>query len=557
MIRKLQFLKTAVLSVFLLGGANLAWAGDFIDDAATIKVAGTTTAATDDSGKKILNFTSEEKNDVELLFTFEGKEIKPGQIFGVIEYAAGGGAYNKCRMMKLTLGGSDYEEKSAGSTVNFSVGDNTVVLCSFLQNPNDDAAKSLRKYFTDNVDEPSFTLTGARVFAGVTASSAVSIRRVGIYTLGEILELYPSLKSNNWQITDAYRLLNDASSLGINNSKTNNGTDNGLIETKNAAITTAAGVKLWTKAVDFAKIPDNYRYVWCRFLQPTEAIYTDLFDGLNDNAVLMLSFGTGSNPHSVANLPTMHKKLIDFDRNMYNYTFVDGVNPTECAKVDVKGSQSANYATYSRVLKAGYNSCAMPFKKIANASDVPAGISFYKVSTLDDGKIVFTKISDPTADNTFTDGTNWTPVIIKAEKEGVYTFVGRDAINNWEGITYKSNTISENLYWVGSFVNEVPTGDYASSTNYGISTDGKKMLKMVAGDTKTTYYRAFIADKRPITSRALSISFDEGDGTTAIVSPEAVDGLTTKSVYYDLQGRRVANPSKGLYIVNGKKVIIK
>ena len=26
MIRKLQFLKTAVLSVFLLGGANLAWA---------------------------------------------------------------------------------------------------------------------------------------------------------------------------------------------------------------------------------------------------------------------------------------------------------------------------------------------------------------------------------------------------------------------------------------------------------------------------------------------------------------------------------------------------
>ena len=78
----------------------------------------------------------------------------------------------------------------------------------------------------------------------------------------------------------------------------------------------------------------------------------------------------------------------------------------------------------------------------------------------------------------------------------------------------------------------------------------------MAADTKTTYYRAFIADKRT-ESRALSISFDEGDGTTAIVSPEAVDGLTTKSVYYDLQGRRVANPSKGLYIVNGKKVIIK
>ena len=216
MNRKLQLLKTLLLSAVMLGGANLAWAGDFIDDAATIKVAGVTTDATDGSGKKILSFTSAaDKNDVELLFTFDGKEIKPGQIFGVIEYAAGGDAYNKCRMMKLTLGGSDYEEKSVGSTLNFSVGGNTVVLCSFLQNPNDDAAKSLRKYYTDTVDKPSFTLTGARVFAGVKASSAVTIRRVGIYTLGEILELYPSLKTNNWQINDSYRLLNDASSLNL------------------------------------------------------------------------------------------------------------------------------------------------------------------------------------------------------------------------------------------------------------------------------------------------------------------------------------------------------
>ena len=28
-------------------------------------------------------------------------------------------------------------------------------------------------------------------------------------------------------------------------------------------------------------------------------------------------------------------------------------------------------------------------------------------------------------------------------------------------------------------------------------------------------------------------------------------------VYYDLNGRRVEHPAKGLYIVNGKKVIVK
>ena len=47
--------------------------------------------------------------------------------------------------------------------------------------------------------------------------------------------------------------------------------------------------------------------------------------------------------------------------------------------------------------------------------------------------------------------------------------------------------------------------------------------------------------------------FDEITGIDAtLVNSEKVDG-----VVYDLQGSRVVNPTKGLYIVNGKKVIIK
>jgi hypothetical protein len=34
-------------------------------------------------------------------------------------------------------------------------------------------------------------------------------------------------------------------------------------------------------------------------------------------------------------------------------------------------------------------------------------------------------------------------------------------------------------------------------------------------------------------------------------------GMKDESPVYDLQGRRVAAPSKGLYIKNGKKMIIK
>jgi len=46
-----------------------------------------------------------------------------------------------------------------------------------------------------------------------------------------------------------------------------------------------------------------------------------------------------------------------------------------------------------------------------------------------------------------------------------------------------------------------------------------------------------------------------GDGTTGIHSIE--NGESENDVYYNLQGQRVDNPTKGLYIKNGKKVVIK
>lgn len=46
--------------------------------------------------------------------------------------------------------------------------------------------------------------------------------------------------------------------------------------------------------------------------------------------------------------------------------------------------------------------------------------------------------------------------------------------------------------------------------------------------------------------------FDEATGINATLKDK---GETINEKYYDLQGRRVAQPTKGLYIVNGKKVI--
>ena len=41
------------------------------------------------------------------------------------------------------------------------------------------------------------------------------------------------------------------------------------------------------------------------------------------------------------------------------------------------------------------------------------------------------------------------------------------------------------------------------------------------------------------------------------VGIEEVKGQNGVKAVYDLQGRKVANPTKGIYIINGKKVLIK
>lgn len=52
-----------------------------------------------------------------------------------------------------------------------------------------------------------------------------------------------------------------------------------------------------------------------------------------------------------------------------------------------------------------------------------------------------------------------------------------------------------------------------------------------------------------------SLDIDFGDGTTGISNVQS--SKFNDQSYYDLQGRRVLYPKKGLYILNGKKVIIK
>ena len=57
-------------------------------------------------------------------------------------------------------------------------------------------------------------------------------------------------------------------------------------------------------------------------------------------------------------------------------------------------------------------------------------------------------------------------------------------------------------------------------------------------------------------AKGFVLEFEDG-GTTGIETIENSKHSTESGIYYDLQGRRVENPTRGVYIVNGKKVVIK
>ena len=97
------------------------------------------------------------------------------------------------------------------------------------------------------------------------------------------------------------------------------------------------------------------------------------------------------------------------------------------------------------------------------------------------------------------------------------------------------------------------TNYYLSSGDYGVG------FYKVNGSVDLKANRAYLPLLKSTVSGSrgfIGIDFDDGeDGTTGI--SEAQQRVGEQDVWYNLQGQRVDNPSKGLYIRNGKKVIVK
>jgi hypothetical protein len=100
------------------------------------------------------------------------------------------------------------------------------------------------------------------------------------------------------------------------------------------------------------------------------------------------------------------------------------------------------------------------------------------------------------------------------------------------------------------------TGSYAASTtvpegSYIISGD---KLYLVDSTVTIKGTRAYFNTTIGSGARTINLSFDDDVTGIATVEGGEVKKIVTGDIY-DLQGRKVKNPSKGIYVVEGKKVV--
>lgn len=186
---------------------------------------------------------------------------------------------------------------------------------------------------------------------------------------------------------------------------------------------------------------------------------------------------------------------------------------------------------YSRTF-TGYATFSFPA-----AVEIPTGVTAYTFTKYADNQVTFTKVGDAML-------TKNTPYVLYAASEATISYSGSATTEN--GLDMRT---------VGTATDNGAT----FTANYNVlTTDGEQYI--LSGDeikkgngVKIGGFRAYFTGVAA--ANGARVQFIDGD-VTKIGAIDA-DGQLNVGEFYNLSGQRVQNPTKGLYIVNGKKVIIK
>lgn len=194
--------------------------------------------------------------------------------------------------------------------------------------------------------------------------------------------------------------------------------------------------------------------------------------------------------------------------------------------------------TVNRTMTANvWNTLVVPFDMA-----IPSGWTVKEPTAFADGTLTFGDASSIVAGKPYivkpTEAvTSFSATGVTLKKDLVNTTVGTGTTVTMRGTYEKMDAI-----------------DYASQNSYVVGIkDGVSSLYKVTSDVSLKPFRAYFTVEGGAGAR-ISLSF--GDEATDVqeFKNSRVEGLKS---YFDLQGRKVMNPTKGLYIVGGKKVIVK
>lgn len=199
--------------------------------------------------------------------------------------------------------------------------------------------------------------------------------------------------------------------------------------------------------------------------------------------------------------------------------------------------------TYNTVERININSYEIATFYANEAVEIPMGVVAYVATTVPEmngteGTIAMSKIEDGIIPAR-------TGVLLRGA-EGTYTFAQAA-----EAGTFVSGNLLVGYAGSGEYQEVALPTD--GSTNYVLA-----VMNGVAGfykkDTAFKVYnnKAYLNVPGTTSATALRIHFADEE-TTGIDNSELTIQNTT--VIYDLMGRKVTNPTKGVYIVNGKKVV--
>jgi len=149
-----------------------------------------------------------------------------------------------------------------------------------------------------------------------------------------------------------------------------------------------------------------------------------------------------------------------------------------------------------------------------------------------------------------------TPVVIRSTKSGQFKLLPSN-----DNFRYKRIPAYDNLLDGVTRKGLDPHGQESSNQGglltLGRNKSGKVGFFLYKGTTNVPPYRAYISVNTVQYSPSLLLSIDDEEDTTSINEELSMENEESAGAWYDLKGQRVEHPTKGIYIHNGRKVVIK